>query len=215
MMKAGSGTNSDYTSGNLRKYQSGNPLKRVLVHRMQDKLTALAAGSAGSGAVQILDAGCGEGFNASLLEQHLPEAQITLLDMSQEALDYARTLCSEKCIFQCGSVLDMPFPDDSFDLVLCSEVLEHLDQPEKALEELLRVSSDDVLISVPHEPWFRTGNLLALNNITRLGNPPDHLNHWTQKSFRKWILQCTDGWNCTFYRSFPWLMVLIHRNTEH
>ena len=40
----------------------------------------------------------------------MAEAQVVLLDSSEEALDYAKTLCSEKCEFHCGSVLSIPFP---------------------------------------------------------------------------------------------------------
>ena len=215
MTKAASGTSSDntYTSSNLRKYQSPNRLKRRLVRRMQDRIIELAAECcAGSGTPRILDAGCGEGLNAMLLEKRLPGARIVLLDASEDALDYARTLCSEKCDFQCGSVTELPFPDGSFDLVMCTEVLEHLEQPETALAELLRVSSGHVLISVPHEPWFCAGNLLALQNVKRLGNPPDHLNHWTSGSFHRWIRRHISGWTPVFYRSFPWLITLLRRD---
>lgn len=217
MMKATSKISSEstYTSSNLRKYQSPNPLKRLLVRRMQHLIIGKAAECcAGSGTVRILDAGCGEGFNTMLLEKRLPEAQLVLLDSSEEALDFAKTLCSEKCEFHCGSVLALPFPDGAFDLVLCSEVLEHLGQPEKALSELLRVSSGFVLISVPHEPWFRAGNLLTLQNVKRLGDPPDHLNHWTSAGFCQWVRCRAIGWRASFYRSFPWLIALLHRGME-
>jgi len=54
-----------------------------------------------------------------------------------------------------GSVLDMPFPDDSFDLVLCAEVLEHLpfEQFSKALSGLRRISNNYIVLSLPHWGW--------------------------------------------------------------
>lgn len=216
-MKAGSGSSSDrvYRSGNLRKYQSANPLRRILVRRMQEQVAQLAAECCvGSGPVRVLDAGCGEGFNAALLEKRMPGVKIVLLDVSEEALEYARTLCSGRCEFQTGSVLELPFPEGAFDLVLCTEVLEHLERPEQALSELLRVSSDRVLISVPEEPWFRTGNLLTLRNVRRLGDPPDHVNHWTYDGFRQWVLRHADGWNAVFCRSFPWTLALLRRGKQ-
>ncbi|XOB41355.1 MAG: class I SAM-dependent methyltransferase [Candidatus Nealsonbacteria bacterium] len=51
-----------------------------------------------------------------------------------------------------GNVLKMPFQDNSFDVILCAEVLEHLPFKEfdKALEELERVSKQYVVLSLPH-----------------------------------------------------------------
>lgn len=72
-----------------------------------------------------------------------------------------------------------------------------------ALSELLRVSRDTLIISVPHEPWFCIGNLLALKNIRRLGNPIDHINHWGYTGFRRFLnAHSSQRWNMD--RSFPW-----------
>ncbi len=213
-MKAVSETNSKkpYSSDNLRKYQSSNPLKHLLIGRMQNVILDLCENCARAfEAPRILDAGCGEGINAVLLEKRIPEAKLTLLDTSEEALTYASGLCSARCAYCCASVTDLPFPDNSFDLVLCSEVLEHLDRPDLALSELLRVASGCVLISVPHEPWFRMGNFLALQNVRRWGDPPDHLNHWTLGGFQRWIRSCSNDWTAVFFRSFPWSIAILRR----
>jgi hypothetical protein len=47
-------------------------------------------------------------------------------------------------------VYKLPFPDESFDTVLCAETLEHLERPEEAVKELMRVSKRSVSISVPY-----------------------------------------------------------------
>ncbi len=54
-----------------------------------------------------------------------------------------------------GSVTNLPFPDNSFDVVLCFQVLEHLpfEDFEKALKEMRRVSKKNVLLSLPHWGW--------------------------------------------------------------
>lgn len=44
-----------------------------------------------------------------------------------------------------------------------------------------------MIITIPHEPWFRLSNLLVLKNVLRFGNPIDHINHWNKTSFRKFL----------------------------
>ena len=53
-----------------------------------------------------------------------------------------------------ADVQDLGFDDDSFDIVVCLQVLEHLPDPVKAICELARVARRQVIISVPHEPFF-------------------------------------------------------------
>ncbi|MFH1575570.1 MAG: methyltransferase domain-containing protein [Candidatus Nealsonbacteria bacterium] len=54
-----------------------------------------------------------------------------------------------------GSVLKLPFPDNSFDAVLCAEVLEHLpfEDFSKALQEIRRVSNQYAVLSLPQWGW--------------------------------------------------------------
>ena len=205
-------TEDDYTSGNLRKYQTTNPIKKLLVKRMQKEIVNLVVTRCQTWSpLRILDAGCGEGINTALLLKQLPQARFVLFDVSKDALAYAKTVCTERCSFENGSIKNMPFDDGQFELVLCTEVLEHISEPETALTELKRVSSEYLLISVPHEPWFQIGNLLALNNICRLGNPPDHVNHWSYTGFQSWINSNCNCWQNSFFHSFPWSLTIMQR----
>ena len=51
----------------------------------------------------------------------------------------------------CVDATHLPFRDHSFDIVLCSEVLEHLDSPSKAIRELARTSKKTIIITFPDE----------------------------------------------------------------
>jgi len=96
----------------------------------------------------ILDVGCGDGTITNILAKNY---DVTGLDISKEALKYVR---APKVIGNCAA---LPFPDSSFDLVLASEVLEHLPLGvfERTLAELERVSKKYILISVPYNENLR------------------------------------------------------------
>jgi SAM-dependent methyltransferase len=86
-----------------------------------------------------------------------------------------------------GDATRLPFRDGQFDLVVCVEVLEHLHDPAAGLRELARVSSRHLLLSVPHEPFFRASNLLTGRYVRDLGNTPGHLQHWSGAGFQRFV----------------------------
>jgi len=86
-----------------------------------------------------------------------------------------------------ASLYNLPFRANYFDTVLCSEVLEHLDKPEKALSELKRVSNKYCIICVPYEPYFSIANLLRMQYLKSLGNYSGHIQRWGKKAFRQFL----------------------------
>ena len=103
------------------------------------------------GAITILEAGCNEGF----LSKALLEAghQVTSLDRDLLMIAKAKEAFGINAIS--GDINALPFPDNSFDLAIGGEVLEHIDSPGKGLSELFRVSKDRVIISLPiGEYWL-------------------------------------------------------------
>ncbi|HWQ15529.1 MAG TPA: class I SAM-dependent methyltransferase [Roseiflexaceae bacterium] len=190
-----------HSSSNLRKHTSGNPLQRALIARFHRAVAQLAAQT---GARRALDAGCGEGFG--LQAALVPSFPAALgLDLSVESLQFARRL-NPASPFVAGSLTALPFPDGAFDLVACLEVLEHLERPEQGLEELCRVSARWLLLSVPNEPLFRGANFLRGKNMRQLGNDPGHLNHWSARSFERFVAR-----RCHVVarrQPFPWTLVL-------
>lgn len=92
----------------------------------------------------ILEVGCGDGRIINPLVNKYKN--VCGLDISQESLKNVKTL---KVV---GSIEDLPFEDDNFDIVLCCEVLEHLPVEiyEKSLKEIERVAKKYILLSVPN-----------------------------------------------------------------
>jgi SAM-dependent methyltransferase len=98
----------------------------------------------------ILDAGCGTGLNL----RHLPAGSVGLDINPRNVETVAQRLPLQRCIL--GDVEAMPFEDDSFGTVVCTEVLEHVPEPRRALAEIHRVlAPGGVLIgSVPARSWI-------------------------------------------------------------
>jgi len=141
----------------------------------------------------ILDIGCAEGFVMNRLRQVIPGAQVTGLDIDDEALLRGKALgARDTCQ---GSVYSLPYPDDSFDLVLALEVLE------------CRVARQFCLLSVPHEPFFRAANFLRGKHLSRWGNDPEHLHNWSFKEFLSLIER--HGQVQQMRKPFPWSVALL------
>src|SRR3546814_18726825 len=77
----------------------------------------------------------------------------------------------------------LPFPDDSFDLVLGIEVLEHVPVPDRALSEIRRVGRASFVLPVPRAPIWRMANVARGRYLRDLGTPPAPVNHWSARRF--------------------------------
>lgn len=97
----------------------------------------------------ILDAGCGDGSLANDLKRKYG-CPVVGLDLAAKRVAFAKKRVKDVGFGQ-ASIYQLPFRDSSFDLVVCTDLLEHLDDPQKAMSELVRVSKRAVVISVPYK----------------------------------------------------------------
>jgi SAM-dependent methyltransferase len=150
----------------------------------------------------ILDAGCGEGETIARLADPPPD-RVAAIDILEDSVAFTRRRLPfvEASV---GSVYELPFEADSFDLVLCLEVLEHLGRPAPALRELGRVARSHVVLSVPYEPYFRLGSLVRGKYLRELGNHPEHVNHWNRASLQAFLGARLDVIEIAV--AFPWLI---------
>ena len=88
---------------------------------------------------RILEIGVGEGHVMSRVRERFPGVPLVGVDLPDDALSDEWKEQGLPCMF--GDATTLPFPDDSFDLVLAIEVLEHVPGPDAALGELARVLS--------------------------------------------------------------------------
>jgi ubiquinone/menaquinone biosynthesis C-methylase UbiE len=98
----------------------------------------------------FLDVGCAEGYYMKLLAENLKDSRAVGFDIAKNYLCKAKMNVSN-CQFVLGDAHNLPFKDNSFDFVLCSELLEHALNPENVLRELLRVSNNYMLLTVAGE----------------------------------------------------------------
>jgi SAM-dependent methyltransferase len=177
------------------KYDSANPVVRYVLARFFTRLRAVLHELEPH---TLLDAGCGEG---ELLRRGVlpPGLSPVCLDLRHESI-----LANASPRRIRASVLQLPFPDSSFDVVTCLEVLEHLDRPADAVRDLARVARKALIVSVPFEPYFRMGNVLRGKHLAGLGNHPEHVQHWNLRTFHDFLQGITG--EVRVMEAFPWII---------
>ncbi len=202
---------ANFVAGNyFDKYRSTNRIHQRLITGFLNTATDLVRDL---DATSILEAGAGPGDLAAHL---IPAAgfspyQYLGTDISEEQVAAARATHPDYR-FETASIYELPVEDKSFDLTIACEVLEHLEEPEKALRELVRVTRSWVLLSVPSEPLWRTLNVLRGKYLTSLGNTPGHLQNFTPKAIRKQVSAYFEI--VTECRPLPWTMFLLRPKTH-
>lgn len=191
---------------NYQKHVSANPLQRFLIDNFYKHLLRTIKPIKPK---KILDVGCGEGFTLIKLKHAKIGEDYEGIDHSDDALSIGKKL-NPKLDIKKGNVYMLPYKDNSFDLLICTEVLEHLKDPEKALLEILRVTNKYAVLSVPNEPFFILANLLRGKHLKTFGNHPEHINHWTGSGFRKFLRK--NGFKISAIKyPFPWTLVLVRK----
>lgn len=188
------------------KYKTKNVISKYLVNVFYKKTYYLIKNIEFN---TIADLGCGEGHLFSYLEFLIKNKKCFALDFDiNEVKDAKNNL--PFCDVRQGSLYKLPFDDSSFDLVLCTEVLEHLEEPNIAVDEIFRVSKRYVLLSVPNEPLWRLMNVLRFAYLKDLGNTPGHINHWSINSFKKIVLKKFKILKTSY--PLPWIIILAEKN---
>jgi ubiquinone/menaquinone biosynthesis C-methylase UbiE len=181
------------------KYNTRNPIARALMRGFTDAVTDLYLET---GARSVLEVGCGEGLLADhLIKRARPER----FDACDVALRPAPGIDPHIALRE-ASIYALPYPDRSFDLVICCEVLEHLQDPAAGLAELARVAHRHVLLSTPWEPVWRLLNLARGRYLGALGNTPGHLQHFSRRALLD--LAATRLGSLRVRRPLPWTVIL-------
>lgn len=130
-----------------------------------------------------LEVGAGQGYSTDYLRNSLNvNVNFHASEVEPEQVRIAQ-LRNENVPISTESVYDLQWEDNSVDLIIMLEVLEHLDDPDHALSEIARVVKQFVILSVPREPIWRVLNIIRGKYWASLGNTPGHINHWGINEF--------------------------------
>ncbi len=123
--------------------------------------------AAAVGECDVLDAGCGVGWGTALLAAG--GAHATGVDISPIAVEDAQQAYGDRAEFAVADLLELPFENESFDAAVCFEAIEHVANPEPALDELRRVLRPGglLLVSTPNKGVYPQGNPFHLHELTR------------------------------------------------
>ena len=130
------------------KYDSGNKGKhaRSLYESVINKLDELSFNN-------LLDVGCGTGNLLSLINTRY-DAQIAGVDLTPKMLNIARIKLGDDADLKVADSEDLPFEDNKFDMVICTDSFHHYPHPENVLKEIRRVLETDgmIIIADPYTP---------------------------------------------------------------
>jgi 2-polyprenyl-3-methyl-5-hydroxy-6-metoxy-1,4-benzoquinol methylase len=127
----------------------------------------------------VLDYGCGSGYGSALLSNYA--AKVIGVDIQEDIIDFCnRTYSSPNLSFQIKTMdYNLPFEDNTFDVIVSFQVIEHIPNVKRYLLELKRVLNDTgiLLITTPNRKY----RLLAFQRPVN----PEHIREYSLRSLDK------------------------------
>lgn len=171
------------------KYNSKNPIAAALMKNFFRKMDAVLD-EMKMVPDSILEAGCGEGHVIAHVKNRYKNSEKAItsdgFDVSESVIAQAKKDYPD-INFTTGSIYEIN--RGKYDLVIASEVLEHLEEPEKALKQVIDTSNRYIFVSVPNEPIWRILNIVRGSYLRDFGNTPGHIQHWSIRQFEKMLKQ--------------------------
>lgn len=191
-------TLADWNDAMVKRYHSrgtrferGFFLKRKMEYLVLHKMINLARMTEKD---KVIDIGCGEGF---LLKEVKNVAELVGTDISKTALNRAKEILTSRPEIKLvkADAQRMPISDDYFDVILCSEMLEHVPYPKIVLKEFYRIlkNNGSFVISIPNEKKIQRllnlsrkfGFSRAIEGVSTTGNDK---NEWhLQEASNRWL----------------------------
>jgi len=125
----------------------------------------------------LVDIGCGEGITLEKMHRLFPDRKVLGIDILFENIDICR---HQDCNARQGDVYDLPLSSASVDFVLLMEVIEHLEHPKAAIQEVQRVLRPNgrVVVVFPNDMIFKIARILFFR-FREAAYDPGHVRQWT------------------------------------
>ena len=192
------------------KYNTKNPIAARLMKGYFSALDSLL-GRISSEIKTILEAGCGEGeVSVHVYDYFVGKIALDAFDISEKVIEEAKAK-TPGINFSVGNIYETN--TGIHDLVLCCEVLEHMEHPGEVIQKLLEQTDRYLIVSVPREPIWRILNMCRGKYLKDLGNTPGHVQHWSSRRF----IREFDGADCHLLavkKPLPWTMLLIEKQAH-
>lgn len=164
------------------KYHTRNPVARALMNGFLRSFDSLVDSI--EKPASAFEVGCGEGELSIRLARKGIRA--SGMDIAAEAIEEARARVAQAGVqvaLTTGSIYELDAVNNRAELVVCCEVLEHLEDTSAALDKLHMLCGSWLITSVPREPIWRALNMVRGKYLSDFGNTPGHVQHWSSNQF--------------------------------
>jgi len=177
-----------YLADQFRSQLGSSGRRRVIENRWRvfGEMIREWQGASGAGPLRVLDAGCGDGINLvglrHIASRHGTPMRLVAVDYNQLRLARAAKL-DPQISLQAASLLHLPYMTAAFDVILCSHVIEHVPELERALSELRRLLRPGglLIVGVPNE-GCASAQLRNRWIQPSIGRDTDHVNFFTERT---------------------------------
>lgn len=190
------------------KYTDANPIARILVDGFFNSVFTLIRALPPT-CNDFLEIGCGAGYSTQRIQRVLPEGARFQASELQPGLAGMAAKRNPELEITCESAYELARTSESVDCVLMLEVLEHLEHPDCAIDEVARVTRRYAIVSTPREPLWRAMNMARGKYLRDWGNTPGHLQHWSSRGLMQAL---SPRFNVLESRTpVPWTIFLLEK----